>query len=577
MQLEFEPEDEAALEAMDALLRRLERWRRVEGMPMQTWPAEQAMAVKWRHLDGHLTRWTVAALSEHLLTYVPRMAVRPGEDWSDVPVGLIGFIRFLDAERLLAPGSDPPDVLEAEVVELVPDLVVAMDAAHPGGLPLPAAHDLLVADLPPPAPGAVLPPMDLPSGEQAAEAARATPAVQSLVTFLGWLGERRRLTAAGNLRLADAKELVEVLGTDDEIDAWYGGPTRSSTELRWVDLVFRLADDIGLVEGEGSRLTRVTTPEDVSGKVLEVYRDAADHLLVSGDLSSVWQHGNGPPFQGFLDESVTDLLLRLLIAEEPVAFADLVAEAHEALDDDDADGGRLWRIAEEALAEELDGILDGLEWVGLVDRGEDVGLTGLGRWWLRPMLEEAGWTVPEPGSLIDADAGQLLTAVGTWPEEVARAEVAAWLGRRPDGVDQLVEAARRAEDAGERALAVEAMGLLDPDVAEAAVRRLREDPATRAVATLWLVDRGVEPPSALDPGDALAVLVEQLETLLVGGGPEALVEGVVNDLQADARLVEGLWSVDDPAVETVLDALAAHAPKRLAKAARKALFKRGAR
>ena len=68
--------------------------------------------------------------------------------------------------------------------------------------------------------------------EAAAGKAELTGQVRS---FLTWLGEGRRLTQTGRIGLADARHLVELLGTGDKIDPEVYGKvhgTRSSEELR---------------------------------------------------------------------------------------------------------------------------------------------------------------------------------------------------------------------------------------------------------------------------------------------------------------------------------------------------------
>ena len=67
--------------------------------------------------------------------------------------------------------------------------------------------------------------------EAAAENAPLTGQVRSL---LAWAGEGRKLTQTGRIGLADARYLVEVLGTGDQIDPEIGGrvfKTQSSEEL----------------------------------------------------------------------------------------------------------------------------------------------------------------------------------------------------------------------------------------------------------------------------------------------------------------------------------------------------------
>jgi hypothetical protein len=86
--------------------------------------------------------------------------------------------------------------------------------------------------------------------ESAAEKSPLTGQIRSL---LAWLGNGRKLTQTGRVGLADARYLVEFLGTGDQIDPEIGGrvfKTKSSEELA------RLT---GIVEwAKATRLVRVT-------------------------------------------------------------------------------------------------------------------------------------------------------------------------------------------------------------------------------------------------------------------------------------------------------------------------------
>ena len=67
--------------------------------------------------------------------------------------------------------------------------------------------------------------------EAAAENAELTGQIRS---FMTWLGEGRKLTQTGRIGLADARHLVELLGTGDKIDPEIHGrvyKTKSSEEL----------------------------------------------------------------------------------------------------------------------------------------------------------------------------------------------------------------------------------------------------------------------------------------------------------------------------------------------------------
>ena|SRR5919197_5947256 len=66
-----------------------------------------------------------------------------------------------------------------------------------------------------------------------AAAAEAEP-VRQLRAFTGWVGSGRTLTQTGRVTLADASELVGLLGTQDRLDPKIGDRvfrTKSSEEL----------------------------------------------------------------------------------------------------------------------------------------------------------------------------------------------------------------------------------------------------------------------------------------------------------------------------------------------------------
>jgi hypothetical protein len=85
-----------------------------------------------------------------------------------------------------------------------------------------------------------------------------------ITVFVGWLSTGRKLTQTGRLTLADARTLVELLGTRDQIDPVVGGRvsrTKSSEELSGLNLMFEWA--------KAARLVRV-----VHGRVVPVAKNA---------------------------------------------------------------------------------------------------------------------------------------------------------------------------------------------------------------------------------------------------------------------------------------------------------------
>lgn len=83
---------------------------------------------------------------------------------------------------------------------------------------------------------------------------------EELRAFTEWVGEGRKLTQTGKLTLSDARTLVPLLKTGDEIDPKIGDRvfrTKSSTELPELNLIVEWAKAIGLVRVVKGRLLPV--------------------------------------------------------------------------------------------------------------------------------------------------------------------------------------------------------------------------------------------------------------------------------------------------------------------------------
>jgi Plasmid pRiA4b ORF-3-like protein len=91
-------------------------------------------------------------------------------------------------------------------------------------------------------------------------AAGKAPLTGQIRSFLGWLGEGRKLTQTGRIGLADARYLVEILGTGDQIDPEIGGrvfKTKSSEELPYLTRIVEWAKAARLVRAIGTKLVPV--------------------------------------------------------------------------------------------------------------------------------------------------------------------------------------------------------------------------------------------------------------------------------------------------------------------------------
>ena len=93
--------------------------------------------------------------------------------------------------------------------------------------------------------------------EAAAGKAELTGQIRSL---LAWVGPGRKLTATGRIGLADARHLVELLGTGDTIDPEIGGrvfKTRSSEDLAHLNRIVEWAKTARLVRVSSTKLMTV--------------------------------------------------------------------------------------------------------------------------------------------------------------------------------------------------------------------------------------------------------------------------------------------------------------------------------
>ena len=107
--------------------------------------------------------------------------------------------------------------------------------------------------------------MTSPARDDIAAAAAESALVGQVVDFVGWVGDGRKLTQTGAVTRADARVLVDRLGTGDQIDPAIGDKvfkTKSSMELLGLNLIVEWA--------KAARLVRV-----VRGRLVPVKKTAA--------------------------------------------------------------------------------------------------------------------------------------------------------------------------------------------------------------------------------------------------------------------------------------------------------------
>ena len=166
----------------------------------------------------------------------------------------------------------------------------------------------------------------------AAEKAELTGQIRA---FLAWVGPGRKLTATGRIGLADARHLVELLGTGDTIDPDIGGrvfKTRSSEDLAHLSRIVAWAKAARLVRVTGTRLVPVKKnaaladrPLDLVLALLEAYPRLGQPLFPQ----NTWR-------QSLVGDEFTDigqeLLTVLLRSAGPCPLGELGGIAYDAIE-----------------------------------------------------------------------------------------------------------------------------------------------------------------------------------------------------------------------------------------------------
>lgn len=550
MRMRFEAGAEEEFEAACGLLiDRLVRWAGEQGLPVDGFMAEAALDYRHRATaDGRLGLWEPRHVEELLLSWLPQQVTElPGEESGDGPGTLRILLRFLHAVQLVDPrGPALQDSLAAvdTVAERYSVAMAdrtrwglakfwAMTAAEQGvdvldGAALQrfaeraqrgeVAYDqqaldaimerrltgrtLVGAARAEPQLPVVLPPdSDL---RRRAEASTIVAQLRGLAEWAG--GEGRAVTSAGRLRMADARQLVDVLGTGDKTEG-----VRSSADLPRLGLLVEWAKKARLVRVTKGRLYAVAKARPVLADPLQLWLRAFDacfelrQALIGA--RSGW-HVESMLFDIY-DEMLEDVLNTLYSLPYPMPWPRLRDSVHLGyrarfrLDDGSDLRHRMWF---EHADRDLRSLLDALVDLGAVERDhgmadpvfleadlsnvgpelpadmpqefaellgvagaaadpaaaqerdrrlreeltsgpvELIRLTELGTRAVRQRLLAAGRDAPLVGELVQASAVALLGVLGEdYDPEAARAELAGWIsarGERDTALRQLTGAVR---------------------------------------------------------------------------------------------------------------------------------------
>jgi len=142
------------------------------------------------------------------------------------------------------------------------------------------------------------------SEDDLAAIAASAPALRQVTALTRWVGEGRKLTQTGQLTMADARHLVGLLDTGDEIDPVIGERvfrTRSSADLPVLAIVVAWAKAAGLVRVVHGRLVAVKKNQRLIDRPAQLWNlmFAAFDQLGTAICSAGW-------FQSLLGDNFAD-------------------------------------------------------------------------------------------------------------------------------------------------------------------------------------------------------------------------------------------------------------------------------
>jgi len=595
-------ESDTYLGARDLLLRRVEAWAGANGLVTSLTLAGALLDSRHFSSDGRLGFWTPAQVRRALLEWIPEKVTAPEGDLLDAPETLRSLLRYLDAHGLRDPrgaaAEENESAIDAAAKEFAGAIgdqqrygmvkTVTLSAQAQGvdiGDPVALAGFLngvqagrimldegllgsvLERQLCLPSPGqerkfAQLP-VKLPAPEKLTAAAGCSKVLGQLRAFADWLGPKgRTLTAAGNIRPADARELISLLGTGDESLTF-----RSASDLPGLDLVVNWAKKARLVRRQGPRLVPAAKARPVLADADALWQRAFEAAFDLGDTvcRPLWADEPPSPLRLLYDVIVPDVMATIYSMEEPVPVARLAesvwdsVRAHFDVDslspitqvglrgrvDNDLEHifdafealgavASVHDLASEVFSEDLDeGVtmpsgavvpFAGERAAALREQlaapGRLVSLTSLGTRAMRQRMLAEGREAGLVGELASASPAELLGTVAQhYTPATAAEEIAIWRAAHAGSLDPLLRAIRDSPFLSRKAAMLNVLAGGIPDGDELLASLLR-DPELGPVALL--VQKRDRKPDEVSPEEAAWLMAGSILELLEVGGPDAV-------------------------------------------------------
>lgn len=630
MRTYYDEDDHEGYEAgQDLLVRRFTAWAGEQGCEIDPYAVVSALEFRHTSVDGRLAYWTAALVRDFLLSYVPRTLSAAADHAVLVPETLRLFLRYLHETELADPMGDALADIEDAVRKAAAEFPAAMVDERNFGV---AKYWVMTAvrnDVDPSDPdamnaflaevragkhpydaelvaelaarqvgeqtGRALPqlPVSLPAESELADAAERSSLVVKLRKFAEWVGEGRTLTGTGTLKLADARELVSLLDTGDQLEWDLGGEVqrvRSSADLPNLAILFELAKRARIVRVVKGKLVRVAKAVPLVKNALGLWGAAFDALPGRGLLvkESGWAPGYALLLDECLDFVLPDVLNTIYGMPEPMPVVRLaesvwLACVEGAYVDLEPPTEAIWRdglvgefrrllvkLAEFGALELTTGPADPVYTMDLVLENPElpaetqdrlraaieapslelVTLTPLATWAVRERLLREGRYAPLVGELAAASPAAMLGVVADhFSEDSAGAEIDGWLaahGGRDAGLPLLLDAVRKCPFRTRASVMLEILVDSLPD-GDAVLRGLCTDPALGPIATRLLVECGELALEDLDAREGLLGVTEQFLLLLETAGPEATASTLAEvPVDERAHLAEAITTSGHP-------------------------------
>jgi hypothetical protein len=433
-------------------------------------------------------------------------------------------------------------------------------------------------------------PVKLPAPEELTAAAGCSKVLGQLRAFADWLGPKgRALTSAGNIKPADARELISLLGTGDE-----GLAFRSASDLPGLDLIVTWAKKARLVRRQGTRLVPVAKARPVLADVEALWQRAFEAALDLGDgvCRPVWADEPPSPLR-----LLYDVLATIYSMEEPVPVARLAESVWDSIRAH-FDVDSLSPIAQMGLRgrvdNDLEHIFDAFEALGAVTSAHDlasevfsedldegvtmpfgavvpftgeraaalreqlaapgrlVSLTPLGTRAMRQRMLAEGREAGLVGELASASPAELLGTIAQhYTPATGAEEIAIWRAARGGSLDPLVQAIRDCPFLSRKAAMLNVLAGGIPEGDELLASLLR-DPALGPV--VLLAQKRDRKPDEVSPEEAAWLMAGSILELLEIGGADA-VRAQLEELPRPQRVdvIRAVCDSSYPARETLED------------------------